>query len=436
MVIAAVALGGGGTSNPQTEIPLEVTIALLLALALAMPSSAAPAGRVPAMVWWIALPGLLLALGQLVPLPPAIWRNLPGRDAERAALDLIGAGGAWMPLSIAPATTFSALLALLVPLAVLVMVARLDVRGRAVVLAGVALVALVSIVLGALQLSQLGGASWALYPFSNLGWLIGFQANRNAEADILQIGMLAAAATGLAHDNHQDPGALRLPLVLGALVVLAIGVLMTGSRAGIALTAMTAVWILAIAWPGLVRKVRHLWWWLAGVTLGLLAAAVALTRFAAIQTVIDRFGTDTEGRWDFWIDTVYALRKAWPAGTGIGTFSIAYEAAERLETVSDLFPYRAHNDWLEWTLESGAAGWLAGVLMLAALAWSARLAWRRGAGHPVVRGQVLFGIAVLVNESLHAAVDFPMRAMSLATLVAVAMAMMTPVSTEPDAPCA
>jgi len=160
-----------------------------------------------------------------------------------------------------------------------------------------------------------------------------------------------------------------------------------------------------------------------------------LTRISAIQNVIARFGTGSEGRWDFWLDTIYAVRRSWPFGTGIGTFSYAFEAAERLEMVNSLFPTRAHNDWLEWTLETGVAGWVAVIVTLAAIVWSARLAWRQiDKEHPnsLHRGQILFGVGVLVIVSLHALVDYPTRSMSLAALIAVGAACLTPLARKGD----
>ncbi len=430
LVAAAMLLGGGGSSNPRMETVLQVTVAALVLAGLAMAHSGLR--RAPHTVWMTAAPLVLLTLAQLVPLPPAVWRALPGRVAERAALDLVGAGADWMPLSMAPAATFAALLAIIAAVAIMLAVARLDVRGRMAVAVAIAVMASASILLGALQLARVGGGTWALYQDVSAGWLIGFQANRNAQADVLQIGMLAVALIGMVRFKGRVAGRAHLLLIAAWLAVLVIGVVLTGSRAGIALLPVTAGFAVAIIWPRLNRKIAGLRLWVAGSALTFASAIYGLTRIGVVQNVIGRFGSDDEGRWDFWIDAVYALDKVWPWGSGIGTFAYAFIAAERLEMVHDRFPRRAHNDWLEWTVEAGLTGWIALALMLLALVWSIRLAWRQwGAANPpdlVQRGQILFGIGVLVIESLHALVDYPTRAMSLAALIAVAAAFVAPVA--------
>jgi O-antigen ligase len=431
LVIAAMALGGGGSTAPKTETILQIAIAALLLIASGIPHRLAGLGPVPGVAWLATTPLILITLAQLAPLPPSIWRNLPGRDVERSALDLVGAGSSWMPLTIAPTATVASLLAILCIAAIMLFITRLDLAGRAAVALAIMLMAVASIALGTLQLAHFGGANWALYNDFTTGWLVGFQANRNAQADILQIGMLAAATASLVRLDGPESSRVQLPAVFACLAVLAIGVLMTGSRAGIALLPTTFFFALAIVWPRLKRKVKFLKLWIGGITLAIAVAGFGLSRIAVIQAVISRFGADTEGRWDFWLDTVYALRKAWPAGTGVGTFSYAYPAVERLELVDPLLLTRAHNDWLEWTLEAGLAGWIGIGLTMIALAWSTRLAWRQASAtrhDPIQRGQILFGIAVLINEALHALVDYPTRSMSLAALIAVAVAFLTPVS--------
>jgi len=428
-------LGGGGTTNPRMEIILQVTVAVIFLLACILPGHGAGRSNVPAIALLMAIPVALLPLLQLIPLPPEIWRSLPGREVERAALDLVGSGAHWMPLSIVPVATFASLLAVICPVAIMIYVARLDWRDRTAIVFVIVAMALASIALGVLQVAHVGGATWVLYKLSTYGWLVGFQANRNAQADVLLIAMLASATLSLVRFRHGDAGRLGLSITFSCLLVLSVGTIMTGSRTGIALLPVTMAFVLTILWPRLNRKVTHLRYWAVGSSVAIVAVIYGLTRISAIQNVIARFGTGSEGRWDFWLDTIYAVRRSWPFGTGIGTFSYAFEAAERLEMVNSLFPTRAHNDWLEWTLETGVAGWVAVIVTLAAIVWSARLAWRQiDKEHPnsLHRGQILFGVGVLVIVSLHALVDYPTRSMSLAALIAVGAACLTPLARKGD----
>jgi O-antigen ligase len=435
LVVVAMVFGGGGTLNPQTEMILEVATAALLLVIFVAPDTSAGLPPVPVGAWLAATPLVLLFLAQLVPLPPSIWRILPGREIEAAALDLIGAGSAWMPLTVEPPETFASLLGTLAPIATMLYISRLDLQGRSGVALAVALVAIASIALGALQIVRFAGGTWSLYQLYSDGWLGGFQSNRNAQADVLQIGMLATATASLVRVRRLEFGRLNMPVVFGVIIVMAISVLMTGSRAGIALLPITFAFVVAILWPRLKRKVRFLRLWIAGTVTTIAIAGYGLSRSAAIQTAIGRFGDDTGGRWGFWMDTLLAIRKTWPAGTGIGTFLNAYLAIERLELVNPLFVNRAHNDWLEWTLECGPVGWLAIIVTFVVLVWLARASWRQAAAvqhDPIQRAQILFSIGTLVIIGLHALVDYPTRAMSLATIMGVAVAFLTPVSQRPS----
>ena len=85
----------------------------------------------------LALPAL-----QLIPLPPALWQSLPGREAEIAALALIGEANRWLPWTVSPPRTLAALLALIPPAVALVLAARASLAGRRLAL--VSLVAMVA----------------------------------------------------------------------------------------------------------------------------------------------------------------------------------------------------------------------------------------------------------------------------------------------------
>ena len=111
----ALVLGGGGTTNPGTEMILQPLVALLLALPLLHPKLADGLGPIPRPAWVIAALVLVIPVLQLIPLPPAIWHSLPDRAPEIASLSLIGQADRWMPWSMAPARTFISFLAMVVP---------------------------------------------------------------------------------------------------------------------------------------------------------------------------------------------------------------------------------------------------------------------------------------------------------------------------------
>jgi O-antigen ligase len=340
---------------------------------------------------------------------------LPGRASEAAALGLVGAGARWMPWSVAPARSLASLLALIPPAAAMVLMARAGTSSRWWTLAAIAAIGLVSVVVGAGQLA--GGESRLLrfYGESHIGFLTGFQANRNAAADVLLIAMLALAAL----DVRSKP-AWR-PLTGAALAALAVAVFLTGSRAGIALMAPVLAGI--AVWRGRepLRRLRPRAR-LAG-TFGVLAATAAVVLVLAAnptaRRMAARFSQGHDPRPELWTDTLYAIGQTWPMGSGLGSFVPVFVAAERLEVVDQSFPNRAHNDYLEFVLEAG----LPGLVVLSALA--AWLIWRlvvglRRAESEAARAELVFAGATLALLGLHSVVDYPLRSMALATLAGVA----------------
>lgn len=442
-VCAALVLGGGGTTNPVTEAILQPLLVALVAAPLLVSRWNEGLGRVPVAARWLALLVLVIPTAQLVPLPPAIWQALPGRANEIAALGLIGAQDSWMPWSVAPARTFNSLVAMVPPVLVMLHVTRLGASGRTWVCIATAALGLVSMILGILQISHAGGIGWSLYPYYNVGKIDGFQANHNAEADVLSIALMAFGVSITAWLQATRTRAVALLAGAAGLALTTLALFLTGSRTGIALAPLALALFGFIVWPSLRRHVRirgkraRLAIGAGAATLVLLGVA-ALARLSAINRVLDRFTVLEDSRVDIWTDTLHAIGRTWPWGGGVGAFPVLFNASERLEAVRPTEAGRAHCDWLEWTLEGGLPGI---VVLVAALAIVAIATWRAmrrdviGDAPRIVRAQTLFAIGVMLQIALHAIDDFPMRTMSLATLLAVAVAfLLAPMSTASEAP--
>ncbi|MBO9602137.1 MAG: O-antigen ligase family protein [Novosphingobium sp.] len=427
----AIVLGGGGTPNPASELALEL-LAVLTALAWVwLPRAGQPPLPRDPLAWAVMGLVVLVPLAQLIPLPPRVWTALPGRETQVSALALVGAADSWRPLSTSPSHTLASLLSLGPPLLMLAMAATLDSRQRRWLIATVALMTLVSALFGALQLAG-GNDAVRLYNASNQLVVTGFQANRNAEADVLLVGVLALAALSVALPGAWNMRGRRTRsrwlAAVAALLLLA--TVLTASRMGIALIAVALLGAGAILaqdpdrrWGGSLGRV-------AGAGLALLAAGLVLLQSnARLQAVAARFGLQHEGRAELWSDSGYVVAQYWPFGSGMGTFMANFIAAEPLEVVDATVPNRAHNDFLELTIEAGAFGIAALAVVIALLLAMAFLAWRR---RPQDRAQVLFGVAVLLVIGLHSLVDYPLRSMALACLAALGAAMFA----RPPAPAA
>jgi len=411
-VASAIVLGGGGSPAPLAEMILQV----LLALAFVGWFWTAPRKTVVSaspMVWVLAGVVLALPLAQLIPLPPSVWQALPGRADEKAALDLIGQGQSWQAISIAPYRTWSALLAMVGPVAFMVVGASLSPSPRAIVLAIIGAMAGLSILVGA---AQLGGGMWSFLRFysPDSTMLDGFQANHNAQADLLLIAMVAL--TTVLVDMKVFAVLRRRLHLLTALLILTIvfvcAIVLTGSRAGMALIPLALAGQLAILWPLLALSRRGIMLGVAGLLLAVAGAGLMVESNTALGGAVSRFRQGDPLRPEIWQNTLYAIKANLPLGTGMGTFIPAYTAAEKLETVTEQLINRAHDDYLELALEGGIPALVLALFVVTCVVWRA---WPlRSGGDLVLRSQRICASVGLMVIGLHSIVDYPLRAMSLA----------------------
>ena len=344
---------------------------------------------------------------------------MPGRAIEREALGLVGLEATWRSWSVAPNRTLSALLSLGPPLLLLLLTTTLERQARLRLVATVAVIGLLSIVVGALQLNADDASPLRFYGLTT-PQLTGFQANHNSTADLLLIAMIAATVVlRAAIEQRRLPGnrVLVLGIAGGVTALFSIGVVLTASRMGIILLPLALLasgWILR-PWLPVSRKV------LTGSALGAAGLAVLgllLARDnAVIGAVVARFDFSGELRPQLWQDGLFVVRQHFPFGVGMGNFMPALIADERLAAVRPFLPNRAHNDFIELAAEAG----LFGLMSLAATAWLlGRAAWSalRGSGQGAP-GLAVFAAAALLILALHSLVDYPLRSMSLACLAAV-----------------
>lgn len=427
-LVGAIVLGGGGSPNPATEVLLQLAFIAAGLAWLWVPAGGSPIRSPRSRSFWLVC-ALVLALPllQLVPLPPAVWTGLPGQEDRAAALALIGRDDSWQPLSHSPPRTLAALLAMIPALFAFFATAALDARGRSWVVGAIAAMTLAAALLGALQVSL--GTAGAPYLYAqNSPTLTGFQANRNAAADVFLIGVAATAAfllpSLLPHGprGKDTPGALLADrraawaVLAGLLAVLFFAVLLTASRMGIALVPLALVGVWVILLPALADRGRLRY--LPAVAVAGAVAAVALMALqggnTALGQVAERFVFSDDARRELWRDGWFAMGQAWPFGIGLGGAKPALIAAERLEVLDPLQPNRVHNDYLELALESG----LIGLVLLAAVAVVLLAAfWRSWRGRPEERHFTALGLVILMVAAAHSLVDYPLRSMALSCLI-------------------
>lgn len=378
---------------------------------------------------------LLLAvpLVQLIPLPQSLWARLPGHEAYARVLDTVGAGGA-RAMSIHPAATEYAWLALIPAVAIFLCVAQLGRRRlRALVLVFVG-VAVAEAVLGILQTGA--GRTSALQlgnPFAGAG-ATGTFINRNHFGALMAMALPVMVAiwasetlptrdaTGAilrGHPRHADARlARRIAWSLAVALVLA-ALLFSRSRAaiGCGLAAFGAT-SLVLVWSAATVPVR--------IALGAVAGvALLLAAYAGLTPIVERFAPDDlslgyEGRMRLAGTALKAGLDFLPFGSGLGTFGDVFQRYQGEGLVG--YIDHAHNDYAEVFLELGVAG-----VAIVALFGAACLArWgelvRGGASRSLGLMQVAAGFSVLALAA-HGAFDFnfhiPANALVFAFLAGV-----------------
>ena len=416
LLAVAIMFGGGGSPSPMTELIVELAalVAIIAWVWLAAKDRRYSVAEIDRPLYIMAALFVAIPVLQLIPLPPAIWHNLPGREIEVQALALVGRSSSWMPLSESPPRTIASALSLIPPVAMLFMVSRLGERDRLRLIGLLAALGLLAAVVGVFQLAS-GSASWfRFYAITNYGFAVGFQANHNADADVLL--MAAMGLVAWAMGNGGIGKSRQFMIVIAALLVfLTLSIVLTGSRTGVALivVAMVTSVAMVIRWT-VIRNWRQV----AAVALSVAAVSASLyllSNNAQVQRTLDRFDKGDAVRPEIWKDTVYAVGQHWPAGSGIGTFQPIFVAAERLEFVRSDFSNRAHNDYLEFLLEAGIIAPM--ILFMISVFFVLRVRCMlifKENGKQRIIGILVFGSFLVIL--LHSLVDYPERSLSLAVV--------------------
>ena len=422
----------GGASRAdvlgQSVVRLSAWMIIVVAI-LALPRVDWRAIKEPSIILGAA--ALLVAL-QLVPLPPSIWTELPGRALFIEAAVLTGTEQPWRPLSISPSGTSNALASLVVPATVLLLAANLtrEQHWR------IAIFVLGSVVAGAvLGVLQFSGANFD-NPLINTvtGSVAGNFANRNHFALFLAIGCVLSLAWAF----RNEAALWKAGTAFALLVIFVLTILATGSRSGV-LVGLVGIVLAFIAFrtqvaqriKAMPRKIAAL---LGAGLFGAMIAVVWLSFSFGRATSIDRAAIlegETDPRLEIWPVVVNMVEDYFPVGTGFGTFDPSFRIIEPDTLLNPQYFNLAHNAWLEIILEGGIIG---AVLLAASLAWwilrSARV-W--SPSHVPSRTQSLAKAAsIMLAITLMASVtDYPSRTPIIMALAALAAAwLVKPQSTE------
>ncbi len=424
---AGMAVGGASLEGELRQAMFFAACACLVLLLFSF-ASAWWKGPVATGLCFFAGLGLLAVL-QLIPLSSELVGKLPLRSEVHTDLSLIAEVPEKLPISLEPEATMAGFLAFLAPLAGFALIAALRWnRGAGFLKWVLPLLGIASACLGLMQVVFSGNPDLYLFESTRRGVPSGFFANPNHQACFLLMCLpfLAVLVSDLRQEwearDHQN--ALAIVYAMMGLLIIA-GVLGAGSVAGYILLPVT----LLLAAPILgsdtsdpeERKPSVLGLIILPVIL-LLAAALVFSspRLARIgSTSLEDTPSSRIG-----IAKVSAevVQDHWLAGTGLGTFSEVYHFYEDQGAVERVYIAHAHNDYLEWVIETGAAG---AALLSVFLLWFVYHALRlwSGARIPGLRLRRGASVACLV-PLLHSLVDYPLRTPSIALLAAMCLAVM------------
>ena len=369
----------------------------------------------PRMAGWCAWLLPAYAACQLIPLPRGVLAVLsPARVELMRGLDGVAAPEGWATLSVVPGATMNHFLLLAGYAVVFLLMYQLGARLRWAAMLPVAIAAALEAVLGIAQAAAGQMAS-------------GTYVNRDHYAGLLEMALPFALLYPVAVWRGLDTrrGFPMKPAVvmcasLGAAALILAGSLASLSRMGFVAPLFSAAVMGIVAWRG--NGLRS-----AGLV-GLLAAGLAVC-FVVLPSdeLISRFAKanddmTAEGRTELWKESL-GLVRAYPVfGCGLGGYESAFLRYKvSVPMVSD---DRAHNDYLQFLIELGAAGFVIGLALMGSIV--ART-WRSAArsADPESRFLAIACIGAMAAIGLHSMVDFnlyvPANAMLLAWICGVAL---------------
>lgn len=422
MVVVFVT-GGSSRTDVLSLVFLRPFAALVCAVALAsLPSDRLREYRLLFLLFGSL--ALLIAL-HLVPLPPSLWRSLPGRELLAEIDRTVGIVDAWRPLTLEPAATWDALFGLLVPFAALLLAVQLTVRDGIRLMYLLVALGCASSLLGLFQLAGPPDGPLYLYAVTNDGAAVGLFANRNHTAVFLAcLFPILAYLVSIATPNPNRARFTRIAAVATGVFLFAM-ILLSGSRAGTLASVLGIALAFAIFHARSPRPKGYHQWLdrrvLAG--LGAIGGVALLFAFFARANALNRLFADdqlNDLRFRVWGAIAELGWSYFPAGSGIGSFVPVYQVVEAHDVLRPDYLNHAHNDWLELFLTGGLPAMsLIAVAILFSLR-HARRAWFGRDANTAMAAQARVGSVILLIFALASIADYPLRTPSLAAFAVLA----------------
>ena len=407
LIVAPLLLGG---RRPLPLLVIEIMGLCLLIVLTLIPHALKPLKRWPLVLL------VLIPLIQLIPLPLALWKMMPGRSdyanlMESAAPGVIKA----FPLSMVPLSTESSLAVLCVFLAVLLMIlseSQHHLKKWVWIALGVGLFESI------LGLAQYGTGPQSLLrvgPGFGTPSAVGTYTNRDHLAGLLEMLIPLSMAMMIAsfrHDRAKDTlasfshklASLRFSgsfIYITVFILTTLAIIFTQSRAGIFVMLLGTFLSLLIF--GRRLGGRRAFGIGATVLIFLLMLAVGV----GLTPVINRFILEDpmqDLRWPMLDALLTHLPHFLPWGSGLGTFSEVFERFQT-EALNGFYIDHAHNDIFEFLFEGGLLAGLVMVLFVWAYIKQWRRFWPKDRWHSHHYIKAGAGVSILLM-GLHSFIDF------------------------------
>ena len=390
----------------------------------------------------IALLGVVgLLILQLSPWPQTLS---PEWESRIMTAPVAGSGisleSGWRGFTATPAASWAAGISLIPFFAVLFGVGQLDQTSRFRLTLVVIVLGAVAMLVGFIQVLQGPNSGLRFFDITNPSEAVGFFANRNHFAAQLYTTLIFAAVCFTYSTNKfvkaRTPSSHAIIwFAVSAILIVAVlaGIAMARSRAGLFLSIAALAGIVAMHFSGPHKSgpLRNPKGYLSRRWIvAILIFAILFALQFGLYRILTRFENDPlkDLRFSLSSTTFELALQNMPFGTGFGSFVEVYANAEKPQDLLGNYANRAHNDWAEFLLETGALGAVAGLMFLAWFVSRFLQIWQRCTAPSIDHHQMLQRGATLVILLLlaHSLADYPLRTTAMAAIFAFAAALLIP----------
>lgn len=360
--------GGSSRDDVQSLVFLRPLAVLFGAYALTCMNYGAWKGRMFPLYIALALAGLMIF--QLIPLSPTLWTALPGRQIFADIANLAGIEQPWRPLTLSPSRTLNSLFSLTVPIAAIMLYLNLDEKRRKQAIAVIIILAGISALWAAFQLTGSARGPLYLYNITNNGAAVGLFANRNHQAVLLAATIVMLGWYGASHAVTAKLASLKFTSSIAGIFALVPLIFITGSRAGLILMAPALIAAMVLIYFGRYtiesqqtvkgnrakKKLLTSRQTILFVSVALVITMAALSIYFSRSLALDRlFGRAEveELRGQLVPILTKMMGDYFPWGSGFGSFEYVYRIYEPQELLNPSYLNQAHNDWLQFPIEGG-----------------------------------------------------------------------------------